>query len=425
MYPHLLSQWDFGKNSVSPHKILPGARIDAWWKCPQGHSWTSSLANRTYSENNCPYCSGQRVLPGFNDMATTHPHVLAEWDFEKNTVQPTDITAGSSQYVWWKCPKGHSHRTMVSDKTRTDTRRIKCPHCAHHISVGEKELHEFLRSILSGEAILTNTRAVISPYELDMYIPEKKIAVEYNGVYWHSEKMKSVHYHSEKYKACCDKDIQLITVWEDDWQNKRPIVEEMLKSKLGVDDRPRVYARNTTVVDVPSGVANDFFERYHIQGAARCTHYYGLSYGGGIVAVMGIGKMKDVVHIDRYATSCLVVGGMGKLVKKAVVWGRDNGCSCLVAFSDNDVSDGHSYATLGFRKDKELPPDYKYVYGAKRCHKSGFRLKRFRDDPNLEWCEGLTERELAELNNIPRIWDAGKIRWVLTVPQLAQEGMAQ
>ena len=80
---------------------------------------------------------------------------------------------------------------------------------------------------------------------------------------------------------------------------------------------------------------------------------------------------------------------------------------------------------VGFHRDKDIPPDYKYVYNGRRCHKFNFRLKRFRVDSALEWQEGLSERELADLNGIYRTWDSGKIRWVLTVPQLAQEGRAQ
>ena len=94
---------------------------------------------------------------------------------------------------------------------------------------------------------------------------------------------------------------------------------------------------------------------------------------------------------------------MGKLLKPALKWCREHGIARLVTFSDNQVSDGHTYAALGFTLDKELPPDYKYLYGDSRQHKFGFRLKRFRTAPELEWREGLTEKQLAELNCIPRV----------------------
>lgn len=77
------------------------------------------------------------------------------------------------------------------------------------------------------------------------------------------------------------------------------------------------------------------------------------------------------------------------------------------------MSDGAAYKALGFHVDAELPPDYMYVVGKERCHKFGYRKSRFRDDPNLEYHQDMTEAELAELNGMDRIYDAGKTRWRL------------
>ena len=134
-----------------------------------------------------------------------------------------------------------------------------------------------------------------------------------------------------------------------------------------------------------------------------------------IIAVSSWRKNKDVLYLDRYATSCTVVGGMGKLLKAGKEFAQENECSKIVTFSDHQVSDGSLYKNLGFEEDKEIPPDYRYFSEGKRKHKFGYRLKRFKNDPSLIYQPGLTERELAELNGLERIWDCGKTRWVINI----------
>ena len=408
-HPHLLQEWDWEKNSVQPTEITAGSSKKVWWKCAHGHSWETAASTRCKGIG-CPYCSGRYPIVGETDLATTHPHLLQEWDWEKNHILPIEVSAGSGEKTWWKCAHGHSWETRVANRKKG----TGCPKCAHPTSLGEDELYEFICSLLPNEKVIQSDRSLIAPYEVDVYVPGKKIAIEYNGLFWHSESVgKDKDYHRAKYVACWEKGVQLFAIWEDDWRDKQPIVETMLENKLGVQDEDTVFARKCTVTQITSRVSRNFLNTYHIQGACNGSVHLGLEYGGRLVAVMVIKKTGDSAYLERYATSCHVVGGMGKLLKPALKWCRENDVTQLVTFSDNQVSDGHSYATLGFTLDRELPPDYKYFYGNGRQHKFGFRLKRFRDDPQLYWQEGLTERELAELNHIPRVWDAGKKRWTI------------
>src|SRR5690606_30137123 len=129
-----------------------------------------------------------------------------------------------------------------------------------------------------------------------------------------------------------------------------------------------------------------------------------------IVAVCVLKKFRDDLTLSRYATDRLVPGGHSKMIS----WIQKNlDFDRLVTFADLCVSDGSLYETTGWRRDAELAPDYRYVVGSRREHKFNYRLKRFRDDPNLLFEEGMTEKQLAELNGIPRIWDCGKIRYVM------------
>ena len=104
---------------------------------------------------------------------------------------------------------------------------------------------------------------------------------------------------------------------------------------------------------------------------------------------------------------------MGKLLKHVAKNSEEWGFDEIVTFSDHEVSNGGLYEKLGFEKDKELKPDYKYIVNKQRVHKFNYRRKRFKDDPHLIYKEELSESEMAKLNGIDRIWDCGKTRWVM------------
>ena len=128
---------------------------------------------------------------------------------------------------------------------------------------------------------------------------------------------------------------------------------------------------------------------------------------------MSVKRKNDSIIIDRYATSYSVPGGFTKLLTHML---KDNsGVDKVITFSDHTVSEGGLYANNGFVADKEIAPDYMYVYKQSRYHKFNFRKSRFRDDDNLSYDPDMSESELAKLNAIDRIWDAGKTRWVLQV----------
>ena len=419
LFPKLAQEWDYVKNGdISPTDVsAKNAQKKYWWLCPQGHSYDMSPSHRAVGLN-CPYCSGRRVLKGFNDLLSKFPDVAAEWDYIKNNKNPDEVTSKSGYKAWWVCEKGHSWRTSIDHRTLGLN---GCPQCqaSTYVSRGEKQVADFIGSILTDDiTVRTSVRNIIGGKELDIYIPEKNIAIEYNGLYWHSDKIHdNKWYHYDKWKACKDKHIQLITIWEDDWRDRQDIVKSMLKHKLGVDDNKRVYARKTHVTTITSIQARTFLNKHHIQGFTQGSVYYGLvdNSTDELIAVSVWRKNKNVLYLDRYATSCTVVGGMGKLLKVGIQYARDNHLIQIITFSDHEVSDGGLYDKLGFTLDKELAPDYRYIYNDTRQHKFGFRKTRFKNDPDLLYEPDLTEKQLAELNNIPRVYDYGKTRWVMEV----------
>lgn len=137
--PQLAAEWNYLKNGkLKPTDVLVNSNKKVWWKCSNGHEWQASIPNRNRLHRGCPYCSNQRVLPGYNDLATTHTYLLDEWDCEKNNVKPTQLTAGSEKYVWWKCKNGHSWKATVCSRKKGHG----CPICNE--SYGEKSVRQVL-----------------------------------------------------------------------------------------------------------------------------------------------------------------------------------------------------------------------------------------------------------------------------------------
>lgn len=127
--PDLVEEWDYEKNGdLLPMQVAFYSKKKVWWKCKEGHSWEASISNRTGKmHSNCPYCSGHKVLEGYNDLASVNPKLAGTWDYEKNgKLLPSMVTPGSNKKVWWKCKKGHEWQAIVSSRTNG----IGCPVCS-------------------------------------------------------------------------------------------------------------------------------------------------------------------------------------------------------------------------------------------------------------------------------------------------------
>ena len=123
----LLAQWDYDKNERSPKQFTKGSNKKVWWKCSKGHSFDMCIYNRTTKNLNCPYCGSQRLLKGYNDLATIYPTIASEWDNERNSpLMPYDVMSKSNKKAWWKCSKGHSYQSKICHRTDGHD----CPYCS-------------------------------------------------------------------------------------------------------------------------------------------------------------------------------------------------------------------------------------------------------------------------------------------------------
>ena len=122
---------------MTPDKVRAGSSKRVWWKCEYGHEWQAIISSRT-EKSDCPFCLNQKVLKGFNDIQTTNPDLITEWDYKKNKIKPEEITSGSNRKVWWKCSKcGHEWNAVVNSRVRGNG----CPKCMKDkISKSQKEV---------------------------------------------------------------------------------------------------------------------------------------------------------------------------------------------------------------------------------------------------------------------------------------------
>lgn len=275
-------------------------------------------------------------------------------------------------------------------------------------SISEEEICTHITN--KGINVLCNNRSIIHPFELDLYIPDKYIAIEFCGLYWHSEMYKHKHYHSDKLKKCNDKDIRLITIFEDEWIEHKDIVLSKIDNILNVSQSDKVFARKCSVMyNVPVSVQKTFYGDNHIQGYGKGSIVYSLSYNNEIVAMMSfIKKSNNTYELNRYATKYNVIGGFTKLLTKFV---EQIDFSELISFADLRWSEGNLYKNTGWEIDSIIRPDYSYIVNGKRKHKFNYRhtsglQKLERYDSTLSEHNNMLKHKLF------RIYDCGKIRFV-------------
>lgn len=130
LFPEIAAQWHPTKNGIlKPSDVVGGSNRNVWWQCHLGHEWRAKIVDRTRGTNKCPYCTNRKVLAGYNDLATTHPNIAAQWHPKLNgSLAPQEVTAGSARRIWWICPEGHVWRTAVYNRAGT-VKQTGCPIC--------------------------------------------------------------------------------------------------------------------------------------------------------------------------------------------------------------------------------------------------------------------------------------------------------
>ena len=306
---------------------------------------------------------------------------------------------------------------------RTNNGLSICTNCypiSENASISQLELYNFIKENYKGEVIL-DCKNVISPYEIDIYLPELKLGFEFNGVWWHSEKLKGENYHLKKYDISIENNISLITIWEDDWVTKRDICKSFILNKLK-STKNKIHARKCIIKEISYNESKKFLEENHLQGDCKSSIRLGLYNGDELVTLMTFSKLRlplqkkvenrqieKTYELTRFCNliDTNVIGGASKLLKYFM---EKYTPIQIETYSDNLISNGDLYKTLGFEYLHTSKPGYWYVVNGIREHRFNWRKQRL---IKMGHDVNKTEEEIMSEMGYYRIYNAGNKKWII------------
>lgn len=395
-----------------------------------GHETSTVIINILEPSNGKHYCR----------VCNNRDRLLEKMSYKERCITVTEGKIEPiEEYIDSKTPIKHKCNICGYGKNgewlkipvKNTKRNAGCPSCAGNItkSSAEDEIYKYIQTIYTGKIDLKNRDVLDDKKELDIYVPDLKVAFEINGLYWHSEKYKGKKYHIEKTLSAKEKGVRLVHILEDEWYQKPEICKDKIANILGVTTNRKIYARKCSIsTSLKSTEKNKFLEKYHIQGGDHASITVSLVYDKETVAVMTFAKprlslgRKEAVdgeyELSRFASSCNVVGGFSKLLKYAV---DTYNIKCINTYADIRWSslDKNVYVVNGFKEVRRASPGYWYFNknepsrSVKRLHRFGFRKQELKKRFPDQYDDKLTEFEIMDQTEYCRIWDCGNIvyRW--------------
>lgn len=338
--------------------------------------------------------------------------ILRKDDFTFPSFSYEDYQSRQHQKIECRCVKCGT----ISKKTLQALERGSlCSRCYPFIvSRGELEMGDFIQDCLhasptsNSHEVLRNSRDIISPLELDIYIPDLSLAFEYHGVYWHMDrghKGFDKYSHKTKHELCKAKGIKLVQFFSTDWENKQELVKSMIRSRLGVSSRKMGARRLDIDKDVHRSEAKQFFELNHLGGHVKASKYIGLrdKETQELVQVISLRdafhkKYKDCVEIARFATSqnTQVAGGFSKLMKEVLKYADQLKRKKILSYVDLLHGTGKVYESFGFEYIGDTGLNYWYTDGRAFFNRFSFRATQTQ-----------TEEQVAKNASVSRIYGAG------------------
>jgi very-short-patch-repair endonuclease len=293
-----------------------------------------------------------------------------------------------------------------------------CPQCSKSVSSAEQEISSWLQGL--GFNVVARDRKMIYPKEIDIFLPDQKIAIEYNGLYHHSSAHKQRDFkmmHLEKLRLCESQGIRLLQFWDCEWINKKDICKEIILFSLGKIGR-RIFARKCKVHQINSRVANSFLEINHIQGHCSANYRIGLFLEKELVGVQcyaapnkgGVSGENWLLVRTAFLLNTQVVGGISKMFQYFL---SDIQPHKVVDYTDRRLFIASGHHRMGFLLDGITPPCSYLTDGYKIYSR---RYYRYRGDKHFKyrmpWDNSLSDSENLERNKWYWIYDCGKIRSV-------------
>ncbi len=282
-----------------------------------------------------------------------------------------------------------------------------------NISGKEILLLKLIRSLYDGE-IITSYR--LKGKEIDIYLPELKIGFEFNGIYWHSELFLKKDYHINKTKLCLNHGIRLIHIFEDDFDDKLPILTSIVNNLL--NNSSRIYARKTVMKKITDkNIIEGFLIKNHLQGFVNTNINYGLYYNDELVSLMTFMKSRKIIsgkkgleyELVRYCNkiNTSVIGGASKLLKQFI---KEYSPKSIISYCDISWANGKVYENLGFSFDGISEPNYYYVINYKRENRINYQKHKL---VKKGYDANKTEFEIMSELGYYRIFNCGNSRYVL------------
>ena len=288
----------------------------------------------------------------------------------------------------------------------------------YSVSKEEKELVSFIHSIYDKQ-IIENDRSILNGKELDIYLPDKKIAIEFNGLYWHNELHKDKNYHIDKYNQCLKKGIQLIQIWEDDWNNKNEIVKNIIKSKI-CDTFIKIGARKCIIKEISHNDCYDFLNKYHLQGNINSSVRLGLYYNDELLEVATFGKLRKIMNSkstnNEYELYRLcskngytVIGGFSKMLSYFI---KKYNPSNIITYASLDISSGDVYNKCGFKEISITKPGYFWIINNVRQNRFNYTKQKL---ISMGFDSSLSEDEIMHSLGYYKLYDSGNKKFILTI----------
>ena len=373
------------------------------------HGIFEQTPNNHLSGNKCPKCKKnimkEVITLSINEFIVKAKEVHGDkYDYSRvnyiNSHEKIEIICKEHGSFWQK-PNNHLQGQ-------------NCYKCSNNgqPSKKEQELYNFIEKLITVEQ---SNKTILNGKELDIYIPSKEIAIEFNGLYWHSDKYKNNNYHLEKTIECQKKGIRLIHIFEDEWDNKKEILKSRLLNILSRTQN-KVFARKCEIKGVNTKEKTKFLNENHMQGAVGSIINLGLYFENELVSLMTFGKLRKNLgsnhkegHYEllRFCNklNTSVVGGASKLLKH---FQKNYKYKEIVSYCDLRWSDGNLYNQLYFQEVHRTKSNYFYIKGFERLPRFKYRKSEL---IKQGFDKNKTEKEIMKNRGFLRIYDCGTIKF--------------
>jgi len=370
--------------------------------CFKNHGVNNPMRNKEIQE----LCHNSRRITFYNNLInSTRLKELVTPNFILK--EYTDCTDKSLSWICLKC------QTIFEDNL-INGKIPRCPTCypiKEGTSRSEQEIWEFIKSL--NIKVSKHDHSILNRKELDILIPSHNLAIELNGLYWHSELGGNTppNYHLNKMLECQEKGIQLIHIFEDEWIEKRSIVESIIKSKLNLITN-KIPARKCIIQKVDKKQAFNFLNNNHLQDYIDGNHL-GLFFNGILVSILTYGTPRFNTNYEteiyRFCNKndLIVQGGLSRLISHI-------NAKSILTYVDRRYGNGKSYLKVGFRLINISTPNYFYMKNySKRESRLNYQKHKLKDKMKI-FDENLTEWQNMQLNGYDRIWDCGNYCFIST-----------